>query len=19
CASGLERPVPWWSTSLHIW
>nr|MOW21367.1 immunoglobulin heavy chain junction region [Macaca mulatta] len=19
CASSLERRVPWWSTSLHIW
>nr|MOW19143.1 immunoglobulin heavy chain junction region [Macaca mulatta]MOW20203.1 immunoglobulin heavy chain junction region [Macaca mulatta]MOW20323.1 immunoglobulin heavy chain junction region [Macaca mulatta]MOW21811.1 immunoglobulin heavy chain junction region [Macaca mulatta] len=19
CASGLERPVPWWSNSLDVW
>nr|MOW19961.1 immunoglobulin heavy chain junction region [Macaca mulatta] len=19
CASSLERPVPWWSTSLDVW
>nr|MOW19942.1 immunoglobulin heavy chain junction region [Macaca mulatta]MOW20155.1 immunoglobulin heavy chain junction region [Macaca mulatta] len=19
CASSLERPVPWWSTSLNVW